>query len=307
LYYYLIMILVAGGTGVLGSAIARRLLSRGDSVRVLTRRRERARSLEEGGAEVVTGDLRDRRSLDLACVGATHVISTANAFVGTGDDSVQAVDERGNRHLIDAARAAGVRQFVYTSALLPDTYRTIDYFAAKFATEAYLRASGLTWTILRPTAFMETWAQIIGEPLVRTGSTRIFGSGLNPVNFVAVDDVATIAVMTLDRPDACNSSVDIGGPENLTLLDVAAIFERVTGRTGTRTHLPVPILRLLGTLVRPFNPVFARQVRAGALMAAAAQAFDQAPMLAKYPVSLTRLEEWVRARYGSEGSSPGRS
>ena len=307
MYYYLIMVLVAGGTGVLGSAIARRLLTRGDRVRVLTRRRERAQALEDGGAEVVTGDLRDRRSLDSACGGATHVISTANAFVGTGDDSVHAVDESGNRHLIDAARAAGVRQFVFTSALLPDAYRTIDYFAAKFATEAYLRASGLTWTILRPTAFMETWAQIIGEPLVRTGSTKIFGSGLNPVNFVAVDDVATIAAMTLDRPDACNAFVDIGGPENLTLLDVAAIFERVTGRAGTRTHLPVPILRLLGTLARPFNPVFARQLRAGALMAAAAQPFDPAPMLAKYPVRLTSMEEWVRQRYGPTGSSSGRS
>jgi NADH dehydrogenase len=301
------MILVAGGTGVLGGAIARRLLAGGKQVRVLTRRRERAQSLQEVGAEVAVGDLRDRRALDAACGGATHVISTANAFVGTGEESVQAVDERGNRHLIDAARAAGVRQFVFTSALVPDTYRAIDYFAAKFATEEYLRASGLTWTILRPTAFMETWAQIIGEPLVRTGSTKIFGSGLNPLNFVAVDDVATIAVMTMDRPDACNAFVDIGGPENLTLLDVAAIFERVTGRTGTRAHLPVPILRLLGTLVRPFNPVFARQVRAGALMAAAAQPFDPAPMLAKYPVKLTRLEEWVRARYGPEGSSPGRS
>jgi uncharacterized protein YbjT (DUF2867 family) len=292
------MILVAGGTGVLGGAIARRLLESGRPTRVMTRRRERARALEDRGAEVVVGDLRDRASLDTACRGATHVITTANAFGGTGPDSVLAIDERGNRQLVDAAGAAGVRQFVFTSALLPEAYRAIDYFAAKFATEDYLRESGLTWTILRPTAFMETWAPIIGEPLVRTGSTRIFGSGRNPLNFVAVEDVAAVAVLTLDRPDARGAYVDVGGPENLTLLDVAAIFEQVTGRTGKRTHLPVPLLRVLGTILRPFNPVFARQVRAGALVATVPQTFDPAPMLARFPVRLTRLEEWVRSRYG---------
>jgi NADH dehydrogenase len=292
------MILVAGGTGVLGGAIARRLLEIGRPTRVMTRRRERARALEERGAEVVVGDLRDRTSLDTACRGATHAITTANAFAGSGPESVPAIDERGNRLLIDAAAAAGVRQFVFTSALLPEAFRAVDYFAAKFATEDYLRASGLTWTILRPTAFMETWAQVIGDPLVRTGSTRIFGSGRNPLNFVAVDDVAAVAVLTLDRPDALGASVDIGGPENLTLLDVAAIFERVTGRRGRRTHLPVPLLRVLATVLRPFNPVFARQLRAGALVATIPQPFDPAPMLARYPLRLTRLEEWVRSRYG---------
>jgi uncharacterized protein YbjT (DUF2867 family) len=292
------MILVAGGTGVLGSAIVRRLLESGKPTRVMTRRRERATPLEERGAEVVVADLRNRASLDAACRGVTHVITTANAFGGTGAESVPTVDERGNRQLVDAARAAGGRPVGFTSALLPEAYRAIDYFAAKFATEEYLRASGLTWTILRPTAFMETWAQIIGEPLVRTGSTKIFGSGRILVNFVAIDDVATVAVMTLDRPDALDAHVDIGGPENLTLLDVATIFEQVTGRTGTRTHLPVTLLRVLGTLLRPFNPVFARQVRAGALIATVPQTFDPTPMLARFPVRLTRLEEWVRARYG---------
>lgn len=292
------MILVVGGTGVLGSAIVRRLLDIGKSVRVMTRSRERARALEERGAEVAIGDLRERPSLDAACRGVTHIMTTANAFIGKGAESVASVDEQGNRNLIDAARDIGLRQFVFTSGLVPEAYRSIDYFAAKLETEAYLRASGVPYTILRPTAFMETWAQIVGEPLVKKGATTIFGSGRNPVNFVAVDDVAAVAVMTLDRPDALNTVVEIGGPENLTFLDVADIFERVTGRGGRRRHLPVALLRALGAIVRPFNPIFARQVRAGALAATVSQRFDPGPMLARYPIQLTRLEDWVRARYG---------
>ena len=60
----------------------------------------------------------------------------------------------------------------------------------KYAAEQALQASGLSWTIIRPTAYMETWAKLIGEPLVKTGKTRIFGRGVNPINFVSASDVA---------------------------------------------------------------------------------------------------------------------
>jgi NADH dehydrogenase len=264
----------------------------------MSRSAERAEPLRTLGAEVALGDLRDPDSLRRACLGATHVITTANAFMGRGAESIAAVDERGNHQLIDAARDAGVRQFVFASARLSEPYRSIDYFAAKFRTEEYLRQSGLTYTILRPSAFMETWAQVIGEPVVRQGVARVFGSGHLPVNFVAVDDVATITVMTIDRPDARNTVLEIGGPENPTLLELVEIFERAAGRRAKRKHIPVFALRVLPLLVRPFNPVLARQMKAGYLMATIPQPFDPAPMLARYPIALTRLEDWVRARYG---------
>lgn len=292
------MILVAGGTGTLGSAIVDRLVAQRRAVRVLTRNPARA-ARWAGSVEAVQGDLRDAPSLQRACAGATHVMTTANAFIGRGAESVSAVDEQGNRHLIDAAKAAGVRQFVFTSALLPETYRRIDYFAAKFATEDYLRASGLVWTILRPTAFMDTWAALIGAPLVTSGKTTIFGAGATPANFVAVDNVADVAVLTIDDPRAVNAVVEVVGPENLTLDQVADVFERVTGRTGKRTYMPVPVMRVLGTLARPFNPVFARQVQAGALMATTPTPADPARMLARYPVELMTLEQWVRKRYAN--------
>jgi uncharacterized protein YbjT (DUF2867 family) len=298
------MILVAGGTGVLGGAIVRRLLDQGRSVRVMTRVPARARALADRGADVIAADLRDPESLRRACEGVTHIITTANAFMGKAAESVASIDEHGNRNLIKAARGARVRQFIFTSALLPEAARGIDYFAAKFGVEEYLRQSGLTYTILRPTAFMETWAKVVGEPLITTGKTRIFGSGLNPINFVAVDDVAAVAAMTVDRPDALNSVVDIIGPENLTLLQVAEIFERVTGKPGRRTHLPVRVMRALAAVVGLFNPVFARQVKAGVLMATLPQSFNSATMLMQYPIAQTRMEDWVRSKYGAPSETP---
>lgn len=293
------LILVAGGTGTLGSAIVRRLLQRNATVRVMTRRPEAAAALRTQGADAVQADLTDPPSLAAACRGATHVMTTANAFVGTGSASVAAVDEAGNRHLIDAARVAGVRQFVFTSALIPPAFLAIDYFAAKRHTEEYLRRSGVPFTILRPTAFMETWASMLGEPALRQGKVRIFGPGTLPINFVAVDDVAAVAALTLDRPDALNAVVEIGGPENLTQLQVVDIFERLAGRPVRRSHMPVWMMRLLPPLLRPFKPVVARMIQAGAVTATVPQPYDASAMLARFPIAQTRLADWA-ARFAAD-------
>lgn len=291
------MILLAGATGVLGGAIADRLLYEGRALRLLSRKAERVQPYADRGAEIAVGDLTDRASLDRAMRGVTHVITTANAFLARSKKVLDAVDVRGNRSLIDAARSARVRQFVFTSAWLSDPFLTIDYFAAKRGTEDYLRTSGVPYTILRPAAFMETWAAIIGEPILKSGSTRIFGSGTNPINFVAVDEVAAIAVQALDRADAINASVDIFGPENLTQLQVAALFERITGSPARKQHLPVPMMRVMARVVRPFNRAFARQLAAGALMASVPQAADPGSSRAGWNVPMSRMEDWARGKY----------
>ena len=291
------MILLAGATGVLGGAIADRLLYEGRALRLLARKAARVQPYADRGAEIAAGDLTDRDSLERAMRGVTHVITTANAFMARSWRAVHAVDVQGNRNLIDAAKKARVQQFMFTSAWLPDAYFRIDYFSAKRQTEGYLRSSGVPYTILRPAAFMETWGHVIGEPILEHGSTQIFGSGTNPINFVAVDDVAAIAVQALDKPEAMNAVIDIFGPENLTQLEVAALFERIKGSPARKRHLPVPVMRALSLLLRPFNPVFARQVAAGALMATVPQAVDPNASRESGNVAMTRMEDWARGKH----------
>src|SRR5437764_7065415 len=126
-----------------------------------------------------------------------------------------------------------------------------------------LRASKLSWTILRPTAYMETWLALIGQPLIRTGQTRVFGRGDNPINFVSVHDVAEYAVLAVVDPALRGQIVEIGGPDNLTFREVVAMVRLLAGASGTSKYVPRGMMRALALLLKPLQPALARQIQAG--------------------------------------------
>src|SRR5690242_161824 len=154
------MILVAGATGVLGGLVCQRLRDRGLGVRALVRPTsgpDKVARLEAIGAEIVRGDLRDPASLDDATRGADVVVSTvsiiATAQVG---DSFDATDNAGTRALIDAAQRANVSQFIFVS-FDHERFDDSPLVAAKRQVEQYLRDSGVPYTILQSSLFMEVW------------------------------------------------------------------------------------------------------------------------------------------------------
>ncbi|MGI9043646.1 MAG: SDR family oxidoreductase, partial [Gemmatimonadaceae bacterium] len=111
------MILVVGSTGSLGRHVVKKLLTKGESVRAMTRDRSKADDLKARGAQIVLGDLRDPESLEFAVRGAKAVVAAAHSLLGRGASSSAAVDDIGHHALIDAAKTAGVKHFVYTSAV----------------------------------------------------------------------------------------------------------------------------------------------------------------------------------------------
>jgi len=171
------MILVVGATGHLGGLITRTLLSEGRTVRILARQDSTWQPLHAAGAQVAIGDLKSRPTLDAACTGVDVVVTTANSAQRAGADTTQTVDTDGNRHLIDAARESGVKQFVFVSAfgVTPDS--PVPLFRAKALTEAYLRSSGLTFTILAPDVFMDVWIPMVVGPALRGLPVTIIGDG----------------------------------------------------------------------------------------------------------------------------------
>ncbi len=291
------MILVVGATGQLGSRVAGRLLADDQPVRALSRTVEKAAELEKLGAEVVQGDLRDPPSLVRACLGIQAVFDSAHAYPGQGSNNPRTVDEAGKRALVDSAIAAGVEHFVFTSIRGARPDHPVDFFRVKHKVEGWVSTSGMSYVILRPSAFMESWATWLGEPILTVGKALILGSGNNPINFISAEDVAAYAVIALQDPQARNQIVEIGGPENLTLNQFAEAFEKLRGCPARKSHVPLPVLRVMSTALHAFNPPVRRQIDAGILMDSTDQTFDPARTLQQFPMHLTRLEEFARAMY----------
>jgi NADH dehydrogenase len=226
------MYLIVGGTGPvgLGGEICRLLRSSGRPTRALVRPTSDARrteNLRKIGVELVQGDLKDRESLKLACQGVRCIISTASILVSRQpDDTVEAVDGHGQTDLIDIAKAGGVESFVYTS-ISGRIDRQFAFRDAKRGVERHLKGSGLSYTILRPTFYMEVWLSAIGGFDYAHRRATIYGEGRNRISWLSFYDVARFALMCLDSVGARNATFEIGGPEALSPLEVVNIFEDV--------------------------------------------------------------------------------
>ena len=163
------MILIAGGTGSLGTRIVHLLDARRLPMRVMTRDVKHGARLTADRVTIVEGDVQDAEAVKRAVAGVRTVISAVQGFGGPGAAGPEAVDWQGNLNLIRAAQLAGVEQFILVSIQGARADHPIPLFQMKYRAEEALRSSGLAWTILRASAFMELWAMLIGEPLLKTG------------------------------------------------------------------------------------------------------------------------------------------
>ncbi len=207
------MILVVGATGHLGLAVCRRLADRDETVRALVRSTSDPKIVDEIrglGIDLAYGDLQDRTSLDAACRDIDSVISSASSISSRVGSYIATVDPQGQRNLIDAATAARVDHFVFitlsgnmtTGSPLNEAKRTI---------EAAVRDSGMGYTVLRSSFFMEYWlSPLIGFDYPNHKAT-IFGAGENPITWITIDDVARSAAATVANPAARDQVIEIGG------------------------------------------------------------------------------------------------
>lgn len=236
------MILVVGGTGILGGIIVHRLLAEGKAVRVLLRHTSPAevmakdnmatspKSLIDAGAEPAYGDLKQPESLQEACKGVDVVITTANSAMRGGADTVDSVDRQGNRNLIEAAKKAGVKQFIFTSFLGASPNNPMPLFQAKAEIEAMLVADGLPYTILSPNFFMESWiGMVVGIPVKAQQPITLVGEGKRHHSLISIGDVAAFAATAVGHPEAINQKLILGGPEPLTWCGIVQAFENAIG------------------------------------------------------------------------------
>jgi len=285
--------LVAGGTGLLGSEICRLLAAEGKSARALVRPtsdQNKVVELESLNVEIARGDLKDRSTLDAACRGARVVISTASSTLSKQEgDSIQTVDLEGQLNLIDAAKVANVSQFVLIS--FPQVDVEFPLQAAKRKVEDHLKNSGLAYTILQPTFFMEVWlSPALGFDAVNA-TAQIYGSGEHTISWISYRDVAKFAVASLDNPAAHNAVIELGGPEALSPLEVVQIFEKMTGRKFDVQHVPEEALKEQRDMASdPLQQSFAGLM----LYYSRGDTINMQQTLQKFPVQLTFVKDYAQ-------------
>ena len=289
-------ILVAGATGMLGSEICRQLRAAGKSVRGLVRASSdpvKVSRLQSFSVETVLGDVRDRASLDRACEGVTHVISTVSAMPFSyepGVNDIQTTDFEGNMNLVEAAMANGVSQFIFASGPL-DTAPQSPLTWAKGEVERRLKESGLIYTILRPSSFMEVWlSPAVGFDAANAKAT-IYGNGKNPISWIAVQNVAQFAVASLDHLAAKNATLVLGGPEAITPLEVVKIFEEAGGHSFELQFVPEEALEAQqAAATDPMQQSFSSAMR----YYAAGDPIDMSGTLRTFGVQATTVREYAR-------------
>jgi NADH dehydrogenase len=258
------MILVAGGTGLLGSRVANGLRARGHPVRVLSRGLAPRPGVLDPGVEVVRADVRDPGSLVPAMEGVDVAVSCVQGFAGPGGVSPQSVDLRGNVNLVDAAETVGA-DFVLTSVAGSASDSPLELARMKYLAEEHLRTGRLRWTIIRPDAYAQVWVALVASTIAG-GRPLVFGNADNPVAWVDVGEVAALVQRAVEDPGLRGDTFDICGPEPLTVMELAQAYMKAKGLPGRPRRVPRPVLHVLASTAGRLRPELGRQVRAALAM-----------------------------------------
>jgi len=299
------VILVAGGSGFIGSAVVRRLIREGREVAVMTAHPARSRArIESMGARVIQGDVRDAGSLERAVAGAETVVQALTFPTFPVEKprrgfTFEEFDHRGTERLVRAAVRAGAGRVVFGSGAgaAPDAPKV--WFRAKWAGEEAVRAAGIDHAIIRPSwvygpedralnrfVAFHRWLPFV--PVVGDGRQR-----LQPV---FVEDVAD-AFAQAAGAEGPKGTFEIGGPDVLTMNEVLATMMEARGKRKPLVHFPVALPKLAGFFLQflpnaPLSPDAVEFVTGDALA-------DTGPLLAAFHLTLTPLRDGLATYLGS--------
>lgn len=215
-------ILVVGATGHQGGAAARHLLEDGWHVRALAHHPDapEARALREQGVELVPGDLLDRDSLNSAVEGVYGIFSMQTP-AGVGFEA----EEQEGKNIANAAKAAGVEHFVYSSTEGADRDAGPGWIRSKHHIEEYIHELDLPATVWRPVTFMENYLGQRDEILAGTLKSPAWPETM--AYLIAVDDIGRFVALAFRRPETyLGKTMEIAG-DSMTMLDVAQTFSEV--------------------------------------------------------------------------------
>jgi len=249
-------IFLAGATGFVGGHVRRTLLEYGHEPRVLTHKRLAG---PEPGTEFVPGDVTRTESLAAAmqnCDAVINLVGIIREFPARGI-TFDKLHVGATQNLLTATRQAGIQRFLQMSALGARPDAVSRYHQTKYRAEEAVRASGLDWTIFRPSVifgpkddFINKLAGIIKSlPVV-----PVVGDGCYRLQPIDGNDVARCFAMALEMPETVGQTYRLCGRDRITYLELLEIIARTLGKRSVRTlKAPVPFIKLATSLLQRFS------------------------------------------------------
>ncbi len=260
------MILVTGGTGFVGSHLIRRMRRENLAVRALVRHPEQARALVDLGVDLVRGDILDKASLDRAAAGIERVIHLIGIIQEAPGVTFKDIHVEGTRNMLQAAKRAGVRHFLYQSALGTRPGARTEYHKTKWQAEELVREQGIPYTIVRPAliyGYGDKFTLRLAEIIRKSPVLPVIGSGTSKVQPIYIDDVTDCLVKAVTSDSFLNEIYEIGGPEQLTYEEVTRAIAEAMGVKRPTVHMPMlfmkPMTRLLESVL-PAPPITSEQL-----------------------------------------------
>jgi uncharacterized protein YbjT (DUF2867 family) len=239
-------VLVAGASGIIGREVVRRLAAAGHTVRTLSQDPERAERLRAFTSDIRIADATQPGTLANLCDRVEVVVSALGAPVlpGAARRSYAAVDLVANRALLDEARRAQVRRFVYVGVFTTPVYADSAYVRAHAEVEGLVRASGLEYGFVRTTGVFGALSELV--TMARRGPVPLIGDGRAATNPVHETDVAEAVERAVTAARSTEES--LGGPETLTRRQIAELAFAACGRRPRLLAVPVWLMRLIAWL-----------------------------------------------------------
>ena len=248
-------VLVTGATGFVGRELLRQLHAAGYPLRLLVRNPASPtarRVADEFHADLRQGDVIEGGSLAAAARGMDAVVHLVGIIGEIGRNTFENAHVRATGNMLQAARDAGVRRFIQMSALGTRPDAVARYHRTKWAAEELVRGSGLDWTIFRPSLIYGAGDRFVN---LFAGMSRwspllpVMGSGQGRLQPVAVEAVATAFAAALAEPRAIGRTLDLCGPEALSLVALLDTILSVLGRRRVKLHIPLPLARALAAIL----------------------------------------------------------
>jgi uncharacterized protein YbjT (DUF2867 family) len=244
-------LLIIGGTGTLGRQIVLQALTKGYQVRCLVRNFRKANFLKEWGVELVYGDLSKPETIPPCLKGITAIIDASTSRADELD-SLKLVDWEGKLYLIEAAKAANIKRFIFFSAQNAEQFTNIPLMKLKSNIEQKLKESKIPYTIFRLTGFYQGLIEQYAIPILEKLPIWITNENMY-VSYMDTQDIAKFCLRSLQLSKTENQILFLSGLKGWRSSEIIKLCEQLSGQSAKIQKVPAFLLKLVSNVFGYFE------------------------------------------------------